>query len=261
MHVGFIHLHVDLQTCCLGGHAFTDHLVYVLVEFLHQVAIAIGEILLLAQRDNGPVEVFNLLQRVLCHAFLFVGHQFLVDFSQAVGCRDGAAHVDGLAKHHRGCEDVFGVGLEGIVDFLSYLVAQLCCGLSHLADEGSHLLSHLGCDNALLNQTGNHRRCMFADARHRGGAQIGKGCLLVLAQQRNLAAEELIASHRVDLRQIVRVGSLSHVFGDVLLHKHRPQLLVVAQSHCPTFLEGEQSCPLVVLTPCLLWNQHGEKCE
>ena len=95
----------------------------VVVQLLHQVTIAVGQFLLLFERYHCPVDVVDALQRILNHALLLVGSQFLVDFGHSVGCRDGTAHIDGLAKHDRSGEHVPRVSLEGIVDLLANLIA------------------------------------------------------------------------------------------------------------------------------------------
>ena len=123
LHIGLVHLHIDLQTRCASGNALVDHLVDIVVELLHEVAIAVRQFLLLTQRNHRPIHIVDVLQRRFHHAFLLVGDELLVDVGHSVGCRDGTAHVNRLSKHHRGREHVPRVGLEGIDDFLSELIA------------------------------------------------------------------------------------------------------------------------------------------
>ena len=239
LHVGFVHFYIYLQARSPRGYAFFDHLVNVVVQLLHQVAIAVGQLLLLLQRNHRPVYLVNVACRSLTDAFQLVGHELLVDVGHTVGCRDGPTHVDGLAQHHRSSEDVPRIGLEGIVDFLAHLVAQLCQWLAHLTHETTQLLGHLRRDEALLHESHQCCRHVLANTRHCRRAQIGEGRLLVFVQERNLAAEELVAAQHVHLWQVFRADSLPGVQGYLLLHASHPQLLVVVRRQLPTLVERQ----------------------
>ena len=48
-HLGFVHLHADAQTLGTGSHPFLDHFLNITIQLLHQVQIALSQLLLMAQ--------------------------------------------------------------------------------------------------------------------------------------------------------------------------------------------------------------------
>ena len=55
LHIGLVNLDIYFQAIGLGGHTLLNHLVNVVAQLLNQVAVAVGELLLLAQGHYHPV--------------------------------------------------------------------------------------------------------------------------------------------------------------------------------------------------------------
>ena len=130
---------------------------YIVVEFLHQVAVTVGQLLLLPERNHGPISLVDAVDRglgLLVH--VVVGH-LLRDVGHAVGCRNGPAHVERLAQHDGPAEEVAGVGAQGVGQFLADGVAQTADVLgngpaAHLLHQRTEPLGLIDGEGALLDE-------------------------------------------------------------------------------------------------------------
>ena len=239
LHVGLVDLDIDLESVGLGSHALSNHLLHILAELLDQVAIALGQLLLLAQRHHEPVGLVYVVEGGLPTQFEVTGSHLLADVCHLVGCDDGAAHKDGLSHHDCSRPDVLGVGAEGVVDRLAQLVASLSQLWRELVEHAAQLLCQLGRDDALLNQPRYHLGDIAAHGSRGSRSQRPESGLLVAVEQRYLFAEILIAAHGIDFGQILGAHHLAVVSRHILLEPCHIELLVVAQRQSPTTVERQ----------------------
>ena len=123
-HLRLVHLHADLESVSLGSHSRRDHLLHVVVEFLHELQEAVGEVEFMAERHHGPVSLVDVLQRVLACQFLVYGSHLLVDVGDIVCRRDGSTHIYRLRHHCRSHIHGAVVGAEAVHHILSQMVQR-----------------------------------------------------------------------------------------------------------------------------------------
>ena len=61
-HLGLVHLHADTQAVRTGGYAFLDHLLDIAIQLLHQVEIALCQLLLMAQGNHLPIGLVDMIK-------------------------------------------------------------------------------------------------------------------------------------------------------------------------------------------------------
>ena len=97
----------------------------IVIEFFNKVVVAVGQLLLLLQGDNGPKCLVDAVEGCLClEVEVVIGHP-LVNVGNVVGGSDGSTHKDRLANHDGSAPHVLIVGLEGIADGIAQFIASL----------------------------------------------------------------------------------------------------------------------------------------
>ena len=174
LHLRLVHLHIYLQAICLGGYALLNHLVNIIIELLHQVSVAGGELVLLLQRNGKPVSLVYAVEGLLgLHVEVIVGN-LLTDVCNLVGSQDGATHIDRLAEHDATCPHVSGVGAESIYHFLSDGIALLLDNVSFLVEQSSDFLCLFRGEHSLAYQIGHHVVRTSCDSTYDIGTQIAE---------------------------------------------------------------------------------------
>ena len=128
---------------------------YIGVELLHKLVEALGQLLLVAERHHQPVGLLYVDGGVLKLQVDVIGGHLHVDVCHPVQCRDGTAHVERLAHHHRAGKHVAGVGAKGILEGVAQFVALDGESLSHGTHIAAQGLGGLWCDEAVFRHLAN----------------------------------------------------------------------------------------------------------
>ena len=216
------------------------------IQLLQEIEIPFSQLLLVLQRDHLPVGfvssvdggLFARIGRVLLH--------FLVDVCHLVQRNQASAQIDRLYHHHRSCKEVTRVGIEGIDQILTQAIQLSRHVLQTLS---GHLVKRIKihaqctqhcCDMLHGLRPGDAAKSCLKVAG-RLGSQVAQCRLLVVAEQIHRPAGELIGSQSTHMRQVFCPCRLSDVHRHLLLHLRNADLLVVAQCHCTTAVECQQS--------------------
>ena len=188
---GLVELHVHGELVGAGGDTLADHRLDVIVQFLDQAHVALGKLLLGAQRHDLPVGGVNIINHVLDLALAHLLGELLGEFGNLVHRGNLAAHVDGL-RHRQGSahQVVDVVGEAALGQQCHRRGDKLPVDLHGGSRAGIHeqvvvILSRLGVERL----GGQH--LVLLDERHLAGIvdvtrgevklrQVGSGCLLAL---------------------------------------------------------------------------------
>ena len=183
----------------------------------------------MGERHHLPVGLVHAVERsltpglssILCHLFRQVSH--------LVGSHDSPTHIQRLRQQNGARPDVACVGAQSVHQLLS-LVVQC----------SRHLVQV--CAQLLLQGRGQHLR-VTGDAAlqlsRQSRPQVPQSRLLRIAQQGNLAARMLVATHRTDMWQIFRPCRPAHIGRHVAPHLCHAHLLIVAQCHRPATVKAQ----------------------
>ncbi len=235
--VGRVQPYVYAQPVGPRGDSFPYHLVYVVVKFLHQVAVLLCQLLLFLQGNGYPVRIVHSEEDVLPFQFYVVGSHLLANRRHVVGCLDGPAHVDGLREEDAPCVDILRVGAESVAHRLPDVVAGLCERRDDRADDGCELLRCLGTDKPLLCQSTDAFAYVAAQLPYRIRPDAGEGILLFVAEQGYFAREMLVACQSVYARQVLGLGCPVHVGRHIGGETRYFQLPVVGEGKLPAPLK------------------------
>ena len=228
-HLGFIDAYLYTQfvaACCQAGFG---HLLDIVVKFLDQIQIGLGQALLVTQRYHLPVHVVDVVERGLTAGFKGVCGQFLLNVGNAVQRLDGSTHVEGLCQRDGTGKGIVVIRLECIAERLPQVVDR---SLGSADVGGGHLRQFLYFGR-IQGQLGH----LILNGRGKHFAQVVKQCFLILVEKRNPAAGVLICSEGTHPRQVLRPCRLALILSNTLLNPRHLHLLVVLQSHGTALIE------------------------